>query len=87
MKYPHKDGGEFDIKKLDSDNNYNYVLMDMEEIIDKSHLKSSIFEDKCKEANEIAPEVKWAPVKISERQEYPVFILAFGCRNKFVSNL
>jgi len=81
---PIKDGEDFDIKKIDR--GYGYIMMDMEEIIDKSHLKSSIFEDKCKEANAIAPEVKWAPVKMSDRQKYPVFILAFGCRNKFVSN-
>ena len=84
-KNPDKDGEDFDIKKIDR--GYGYIMMDMEEIIDKSHLKSSIFEDKCKEANAIAPEVKWAPVKMSDRQKYPVFILAFGCRNKFVSNL
>jgi len=77
--------GDFNIKKLDP-NGYGYIMMDMDEIIDKSHLKSSIFEDKCKEANALAPEVKWAPVKMSDRQKYPVFILAFGCRNKFVSN-
>jgi len=76
--------GEYDIKKLDR--GFGYLMMDMEEIINKSHLKSSIFEDKCKEANEKSPAVMWAPVKMSDRQKYPVFILAFGCRNKFVSN-
>ena len=81
----HEKDGDFDIKTLDR--GYGYLMMDMEEIINKSHLKSSIFEDKCKEANAIAPEVKWASVKMSDRQKYPVFILAFGCRNKFVSNL
>ena len=66
---------------------YAYSLLNMEDIIDRSHLKSSIFEDKCKEANSIAPQVKWAPVKMCDGQKYPVFILAFGCRNKFLSNL
>ena len=60
--------GDFNIKKLDP-NGYGYIMMDMDEIIDKSHLKSSIFEDKCKEANALAPEVKWAPVKMSDRQK------------------
>merc|ERR1712168_734405 len=48
---PIKDGQDFDIKNLNR--GYGYIMMDMEEIIDKSHLKSSIFEDKCKEANAI----------------------------------
>ena len=59
---------------------------DMEKIISRSYLKSSILSSKYEQNNTPEPKVYWAPIKNTWRHPYPVFVLAFGCKNFFRSS-